>query len=609
MLMFPFLKSVHVISLYIFLGGPIFWYFVWRPSLREAMPSETEVLYKRVRMGLVGGALLFAVSGLGEALRAGTQIVASNDFEVILFFMTSRFGRLTLLKVALTSIATLSFLLAGRKPNRFLSVVGAMSGAGLLVVTSLLSHAAGKPGIFPVVSDVIHLMASIVWSGGLFFLAILPWKSIRSKNVSVATPLAALVERFTNIALVAVVLVAATGAFAAYLHIYTPLALQKTSYGMALVAKVALFVVVLALACANYLYVAPGLRRARKKHDPGLFHKTVSRLVRYTRVEAVVLAALLVATGVLTTLPPADTFNEVKQSSWELRADEYLVTVLMYPTGSQSPGEVQFSVGVTDAEGLPVQEGTRVLIDLDMVSHAMGIPPVETVREESGRFRGTALISMAGPWRGVIRLVSPDGEAAVTSFDFQAAQGARSVGETRRFDFRAVTFSSSRLISLIAGGVWFVVALYGVVTSRRQRLPRWITPVSMLALGVSGYLVFSATLVDAYPTAYIRSPVPFESRTVEAGRELFLAHCAHCHGPEGLGDGELAAVLDTPPVDLSEEHVDDHTDGEIFWWVTNGIPVSGMPGVGSALTEQERWQLVMFVRSIRREVPESDHGE
>ncbi len=36
-----------------------------------------------------------------------------------------------------------------------------------------------------------------------------------------------------------------------------------------------------------------------------------------------------------------------------------------------------------------------------------------------------------------------------------------------------------------------------------------------------------------------------------SGRDTFLRHCASCHGPEGKGDGPLAASLTRPPADLT----------------------------------------------------------
>lgn len=40
------------------------------------------------------------------------------------------------------------------------------------------------------------------------------------------------------------------------------------------------------------------------------------------------------------------------------------------------------------------------------------------------------------------------------------------------------------------------------------------------------------------------------AQDAERGQELFLDHCATCHGPAAQGDGPMAAVLSIPPADL-----------------------------------------------------------
>jgi len=43
-------------------------------------------------------------------------------------------------------------------------------------------------------------------------------------------------------------------------------------------------------------------------------------------------------------------------------------------------------------------------------------------------------------------------------------------------------------------------------------------------------------------------------------------------------------------------HVPVHTDGELYWWVTNGIPGSAMPAWANSLTDDQRWQVVAYLR-------------
>lgn len=104
--------------------------------------------------------------------------------------------------------------------------------------------------------------------------------------------------------------------------------------------------------------------------------------------------------------------------------------------------------------------------------------------------------------------------------------------------------------------------------------------------------------VDAYPTTYRRSSVPYQAVSVAGGAALYRTHCAQCHGPQGRGDGPAAAGLARPPADLTAPHAAEHTAGDMFWWLTHGIPAAGMPPFAGTLTEEERWDLINLVRTI-----------
>ncbi|MGH2500436.1 MAG: c-type cytochrome, partial [Candidatus Limnocylindria bacterium] len=84
-----------------------------------------------------------------------------------------------------------------------------------------------------------------------------------------------------------------------------------------------------------------------------------------------------------------------------------------------------------------------------------------------------------------------------------------------------------------------------------------------------------------------------------AGRALYGQHCAVCHGAGGRGDGLAAAGLEPPPADLVL-HVPQHSDGELFHFVTRGIRGTAMPAWGRTLSERERWVLVIYLRELAR---------
>jgi len=44
---------------------------------------------------------------------------------------------------------------------------------------------------------------------------------------------------------------------------------------------------------------------------------------------------------------------------------------------------------------------------------------------------------------------------------------------------------------------------------------------------------------------------PLGAADVPSGKDLFLEHCAQCHGSDGTGNGPMASVLNVKPADLT----------------------------------------------------------
>lgn len=105
-------------------------------------------------------------------------------------------------------------------------------------------------------------------------------------------------------------------------------------------------------------------------------------------------------------------------------------------------------------------------------------------------------------------------------------------------------------------------------------------------------------IIPAYPDSYRVSAVPYHAVSISEGAALFKAHCTSCHGVGGLGDGPQARALPKPPADLSAPHTADHTAGDMFWWLTHGIPAGGMPAFAPALDEEARWDLINYLRTF-----------
>lgn len=99
-----------------------------------------------------------------------------------------------------------------------------------------------------------------------------------------------------------------------------------------------------------------------------------------------------------------------------------------------------------------------------------------------------------------------------------------------------------------------------------------------------------------------KNPVAVTEESVAKGKELFMTkdkgNCIFCHGETGAGNKENLPRLRRVPADLSDkERMPKISDGEIFWKITKGIP-GIMPSREKQLTEEERWHVVNFVRTL-----------
>jgi len=100
-----------------------------------------------------------------------------------------------------------------------------------------------------------------------------------------------------------------------------------------------------------------------------------------------------------------------------------------------------------------------------------------------------------------------------------------------------------------------------------------------------------------------KNPVKFTEASVAKGKKRYTTQCALCHGENGNGKGEVAADMKlTLPDFSSPEALKDKTDGELFAIIGTGK--DPMPGQGGRMKDQERWDLVNYLRSLSGKTPE-----
>lgn len=97
----------------------------------------------------------------------------------------------------------------------------------------------------------------------------------------------------------------------------------------------------------------------------------------------------------------------------------------------------------------------------------------------------------------------------------------------------------------------------------------------------------------------LKNPIPPNAETLKYARGIYEDRCAHCHGVKGDGKrppGTTYFYL-TQPTDFTDAKIMDETsDGEIFWKITTGN--RPMPSYKNQLSENDRWELVSFLRTF-----------
>lgn len=98
------------------------------------------------------------------------------------------------------------------------------------------------------------------------------------------------------------------------------------------------------------------------------------------------------------------------------------------------------------------------------------------------------------------------------------------------------------------------------------------------------------------------NPLERNRSNLRAGRELYEElsdpTCVVCHGKKGDGRGQLSGQFDPRPRNFAcAETVDGIPDGQLHWVIQNGSPGTAMPPF-DYLTEEEIWQLVLYLRSL-----------
>lgn len=154
-------------------------------------------------------------------------------------------------------------------------------------------------------------------------------------------------------------------------------------------------------------------------------------------------------------------------------------------------------------------------------------------------------------------------------------------------------------VGIVAFGLLALRERRGGGDGRNQGIAAGILAAVAAVALVIGYTVAPNVPTPAVPftARFAQDPTPDTAETRVAGQAIFQARCVVCHGPQGRGDGPAALTLIPRPVNL-QIHVPLHAPGETEYWISEGVPGTGMPPWKTQLSETERWQVVRYLQAL-----------
>ena len=288
-------RAVHFAATLLMEGSVVFAVFVLAPIVGKQQPVfrslHTTVAAAWIVALLSGAAwLVLLAAQIGEtsaeaALRDGTAWALLTQTQFGMSWQW-RFAGL----VALALLVAMARPAGARNAFAMLAVVVSMALAGSLAWSGHGAATPGAVGDLQLVSDIVHLVAAGIWLGGLLPFAIL---LVRGVEPEVTT------QRFASLALASVLLLLATGIVNSWRLLGSVSALATTLYGNLLLAKIGLFVLMLAFAAVNRMALTPQLAIKSQASD-----RARSRLAIHSACEIALGVAILVLVGVLGTLAP-----------------------------------------------------------------------------------------------------------------------------------------------------------------------------------------------------------------------------------------------------------------------------------------------------------------
>jgi copper transport protein len=615
-------KWVLLVAGSLLIGALAFTTYVTPAGRRDGDDSRPAFGRLVLRVAAVSLAVV-AVAGLVELLLQAADIDTSVGSV-----LGTRWGERWLYRnLLLVPVALLIVSLASGLPNaRPIAATALVLTAAYLLLTSSVSHAgAGGGSTWAIASDFVHLLASSVWIGMLFVLALLFWWSRTHLQAGERYEvLAAAIQRFSLAAAVSVSLLLFTGTVNAVIEVGRVGDLIETDYGLALTLKLLLLLPLLGIAAYNAYLLRPDFTEAADPTTAVRDRQTIlqeleSQLGRRVRYEFAVAVAVLAVVALLVQLTPSrGRLADPEQAAGEfietVEVEDLQATLVITPN---QPGfntfEVYLAGGVDTVEGLRLEftdprgfasEARLVLDPSNPPTFYLGQGPY---------------LPDPGTWNIVLNIRRTEGNDLRPVFvvDVEDTTPAVSGGSRTGGSLDSpVDFSPGGVALLALSGVVSAGIIAGSVPRPGMREgylgwlaaeiayrvgPMRVQPVwtlgGLVVIGIALGLILGDHLHPplSQEEASRENPIEATQESIARGAMLFSQNCAVCHGESGRGDGPAAPTLPLQPANLYD-HIPYHPDQFFFGVISKGLG-GVMPAFEGQISEEDRWNILNYLRA------------
>lgn len=586
---------IKLISLLLLLGGMLFYVVSWYPLFRNDDHGLNQRFHRRIaRIMLIAGSLylLGSLVQLLQNYRHSTQADSAIDITA---FLLGPVQGLTLINLLLVPAIMFGF-------SRFsnLRTHNQQLWLGLIGMIVLFIHAAGShaadDGMLAYLNNVMHLLAALTWAGGLCYFALVPWKIVAVNIDTYRADFWKLDQRFYSLVLLMFIVVVLTGSMLAFVHVHSVAALHGTVYGTILKLKLAMLALLILMLAVHLLKTGRILKSIVGPCEVTEARSVLMKFRWLITFEAVIVVVLLAGSAAMRSYEPPDIAPFLNPQTLNLSADGQSLRIEMQPVaGTINSVRLEIFLPPQLAGG----DATQVFFSMYMPGGEIGLDEQEAIRVSADSYQGEATFPVPGDWQIDVTISAAGASTLQASTVFTVQKQPLVEDISTYLSLQSIVYNSSNMISFATGLLLVIIYSWLVLQARRGRVPQWILLAGTGGILFGLYLLLSVALVKTYPSTYRNNPQPLTASVVMRGQQAYTDTCADCHGTGGKGDGPWAIANRGSIPDLASPHIDVHTDGEIFWWITRGIPELDMPARDKQLNEDQRWEVINYIRSLR----------